>query len=202
MRYHNSVLSGWILAAKALDRYDSSANWLQSDELRKMSRMWCTTQGPRLVVSTTARNLAGYPTVGDSSWRESVDMAAWCASIYQKTDPELSKELMYTWDRMGSQLGGSYPINILMDIDTTLPRKNPQLNSMSLEKVGYTYFWQNFDVLGKENFVLIPNSPGYGNKKQTIHDHHDRGSFAYIANGTPMSLDSGMGAYFGSDSAF
>lgn len=202
MRYHNSVLSGWILAAKALDRYDSSANWLQSDELRKMAKMWCTTQGPRLVVSTTARNLAGYPTVGDSSWRESVDMAAWCASIYQKTDPELSKELMYTWDRMGSQLGGSYPINILMDIDTTLPRKNPQLNSMSLENVGYTYFWQNFDVLGKENFVLIPNSPGYGNKKQPIHDHHDRGSFAYIANGTPMSLDSGMGSYFGSDSAF
>ena len=202
MRYHRSVLAGWLLAAKALDRYDPSMKWLEREELKKMARMWCTAQGPKLVVSTSAKNMAGYPTVGDQSWRESVDMAAWCASIYQKSDPKLSKELMYTWDRLGSMLGGSYPINTLMDNDPTLPRKNPKLTSMSLKNVGYTYFWQNFDVLGKENFVLIPNSPGYGNKNQVIHDHHDRGSFAYFANGTPMSLDTGMGAYFGSDSAF
>lgn len=202
MRYHRSVLAGWLLAAKAVDRYDPSLNWLQREDLKKMSRMWVTAQGPRMVVSTNAKNLAGYPTVGDQSWRESIDMAAWCAGIYKVTDPELSKELMYTWDRMGSQLGGAYPINILMDNDPTLPRKNPGLGSMHLNKVGYTYFRQNFDVLGKENMILIPNSPGYGNKNQPIHDHHDRGSFAYFANGTPMSLDSGMGAYFGSDSAF
>lgn len=202
IRYHRSVMAGWLLAAKALDRYNPDFNWLQRDELKQMARMWCTAQGPRMVVSTDAKNLAGYPTIGDSSWRESVDMAAWCASLYRYSDPELSKELMYTWDRMGAQLGGSYPINILMDNDPTLPRKNPQLGSMYLDNVGYTYFRQNFDVLGKENMVIIPNSPGYGNKNQPIHDHHDRGSFAYFANGTPMSLDSGMGAYFGSDSAF
>ncbi len=202
IRYHRSVMAGWLLAAKALDRYNPDFNWLQRDELKQMARMWCTAQGPRMVVSTDAKNLAGYPTIGDSSWRESVDMAAWCASIYRYSDPELSKELMYTWDRMGAQLGGSYPINILLDNDPTLPRKNPQLGSMYLNNVGYTYFRQNFDVLGKENMIIIPNSPGYGNKNQPIHDHHDRGSFAYFANGTPMSLDSGMGAYFGSDSAF
>lgn len=202
IRYHRSVMAGWLLAAKALDRYNPEFNWLQRDELKQMARMWCTAQGPRMVVSTDSKNLAGYPTIGDSSWRESVDMAAWCASIYRYSDPELSKELMYTWDRMGAQLGGSYPINILLDNDPTLPRKNPQLSSMYLNNIGYTYFRQNFDVLGKENMIIIPNSPGYGNKKQPIHDHHDRGSFAYFANGTPMSLDSGMGAYFGSDSAF
>lgn len=202
MRYHRSVLAGWLLAAKAVDRYDPSLNWLQREDLKKMSRMWVTAQGPRMVVSTNAKNLAGYPTVGDQSWRESIDMAAWCAGIYKITDPELSKELMFTWDRMGSQLGGAYPINILMDNDPTLPRKNPGLGSMYLNNVGYTYFRQNFDVLGQENMIIIPNSPGYGNKNNPVHDHHDRGSFAYFAKGTPMSLDSGMGAYFGSDTAF
>lgn len=202
MRYHGSVHAGWILSAKALDRFNPDFNYLHSEEMKKMARMWITAQGPRLTVSTTAKNLAGYPTVGDSAWRETIDMAAWFASIYQTTDPQLSRELMYTWDRMGAQLGGSYSINILMDNDPTLPRQNPKLGSAYLNKVGYTYFRQNFDVLGEENFILIPNSPGYGNKSQPIHDHSDRGSFAFIAKGTPMSLDSGMGSYFGSDSAF
>ena len=202
IRYHGSVHAGWLLSARALDRYNSEFNYLQSEEMKKMARMWVTAQGPKLTVSTNARNLAGYLTVGDSYWRENVDMAAWCASIYKASDPELSRELMYTWDRMGSALGGSYSINILMDNDPTLQRQNPKLGSVYLDNVGYTYFRQNFDVLGKENVILIPNSPGYGNKKQPIHDHSDRGSFSYIANGVPMSLDSGMGSYFGSDSAF
>ena len=202
IRYHGSVHAGWILSAKALDRYNPDFNYLQSDEMKKMARMWITAQGPKLTVSTDAKNLAGYLTVGDSYWRESVDMAAWCAAIYKSTDPQLSRELMYTWDRMGSALGGSYAINIIMDNDPTLPRENPKLGSMQLDNIGYTYFRQNFDILGEENVVLIPNSPGYGNGKQPIHDHSDRGSFAYIANGVPMSLDSGVGSYFGSDTAF
>ncbi len=202
IRYHGSVYAGWLLSSKALDRYNPEFNYLHSDEMKKMARMWVTAQGPKLTVSTTAKNLAGYLTVGDSYWRESVDMAAWCASVYKSSDPELSRELMYTWDRMGSQLGGSYSINILMDNDPTLPRQNPKLGSVYLNNIGYTYFRQNFDVLGKENIILIPNSPGYGNKNQPIHDHSDRGSFSYISNGVPMSLDSGMGSYFGSDSAF
>lgn len=202
IRYHGSVHAGWMLVSKALDRFYPDANYMQSNEMKKMAKMWVTAQGPRLVVSTTAKNLAGYPTVGDAYWREVADRAAWCASFYKDTDPELSAELMYTWDRMGAQLGGSYPINILMDNDPTLPRKNPKLGSVYLNNVGYMYFRQNFDILGKENLVLIPNSPGYGNKNQPIHDHSDRGSFAYFANGTPMSLDSGVGSYFGTDTAF
>ena len=204
MRYQCSVQRSWLLAAKALDRYDPSNSWVQRDEFKKLARMWITTQGPRLVVSTNAKNLAGYPTVGDQSWREdNIDMAGWCAGIYKNIDPEMSSELMYTWDRMGGVLGkAGYPISVFLDVDTTIPRKNPQLSSMSLKNVGYTYFWQNFGELGQENMVLMPNSPGYGNRNQVIHDHHDRGSFAYFAKGTPMSLDSGMGSYFGSDTKF
>ena len=80
IRYHGSVHAGWLLSARAIDRYNSEFNYLQSEEMKKMARMWVTAQGPKLTVSTNARNLAGYLTVGDSYWRENVDMAAWCAS--------------------------------------------------------------------------------------------------------------------------
>jgi hypothetical protein len=125
---------------------------------------------------TTKGNPVGLPTMpvwGDSSFGyNSFSTLAMYAPQYEKTDPDLSKRLMWMWRRAGSPLpgGSNFPLTFPMLADPSLPDAPQKLGS---------------DFARKFGFVSLRSG----------HGRMDLGSFDLFSHGIPLALGSMSGPY-------
>ena len=210
-RYGGNVLGLWIPIFVAIDRVKPELDILNHPKFKQMFECYVNLQSPRNLASTTTPGFASYLPTGDMSWGElSTRFCGMGAYIYAEKDPELSRQLMYTWERIGSPIAAQVKIGALLHLDDDLESERPALGSMYLKddkdgKFGQILFRQNFDVLGKENFLQLSNSALYcGGRSSgsTTHDHNDRGNIQLFANSTPMIIDLSVGGYIASDTNY
>ncbi|MNQ74908.1 Heparinase II/III-like protein [compost metagenome] len=138
------------------------------------------------------------PAVGDSNVQDQwFRLFAYAAPFYAESDPQLSREMMWTWHHGGSvvQDTGAHPCTLLALLypKPELPQSAPDLASVHYAHIGYVIFRQHFGAWGQENFAIFETSP------LTYHAHHDEGHFSIWADATPLTLDSGTGGYYNGD---
>lgn len=127
------------------------------------------------------------PGIGDAAWGENITPVNHFASHYKDTDPTLSAELMWLWNRSGYNYSEEPVLDLL--IDRNLPEQAPaNLGSEICETRGYMLMRSGFNTDDEIWFMMKSG-------KSSHHEHPDKNSFSLIAYGTPFALDSGTGEY-------
>lgn len=127
------------------------------------------------------------PGIGDTAWGENITPVNHFASHYKDTDPTLSAELMWLWNRSGYNYSEEPVLDLL--IDRSLPEKVPvNLGSDICNTKGYVLMRSGFNTSDEIWFM-------FKSGRSSHHEHPDNNSFSLIAFGTPFALDSGAGEY-------
>jgi|GEM_PF-3123305 len=120
--------------------------------------------------------------IGDGSTEHSV-MHGQLGTAFARSNPQLSKQLMWMWQQMGSTHNNFFGSTVLR-IDSDLPTEPAMLRSAhyegSMSVLRYAYNQPH------ESAIWFVNGDGYFD-----HRHDDAGSMIIYALGSPMTLDWG-----------
>ncbi|MCY9663536.1 heparinase II/III-family protein [Paenibacillus alginolyticus] len=199
IRYHGAVLHRYFLFFTLLQRLRGIDYW-SHDKVKMMYRFLIGTVTPKDSVQgglDSAPKLLS-PAVGDSNVHDQwFRMFSYAAPFYVKSDPQLSREMMWVWKHGGGVIRdtGAYPCTLLALLypQPELPQEAPTLTSVHYQGIGYVIFRQHFGLWGRENYSVFESSP------LTYHAHHDEGHFSIWADSTPLTLDPGTGGYYNGD---
>ncbi|NQX59744.1 heparinase II/III domain-containing protein [Paenibacillus qinlingensis] len=199
IRYHGAVLHRYFLFFTLLQRL-RGIDYLSRDKVKKMYRYLIGTVTPKDCVQggPDSQPKLLSPAVGDSTVDDHwFRLFAYAAPFYAKTDPQLSREMMWAWKHGGGVVRdtGASPCTLLALLypQLDLPQEAPELTSVHYAGIGYVIFRQHFGQWGQENYAIFESSP------LTYHAHHDEGHFSIWANATPLTLDPGTGGYYNGD---
>jgi len=132
------------------------------------------------------------PGIGDSSWvAHSFGVPAMFAPHYARTDPHFAARLMWAWQRAGRPFDGDSVEWARVLIDPTIAAEPQLLGSDTSPGKGYVVMRSGFNT-PQEVWMLLR----CGNATRSpSHDNADWNAFNLYADGVPLALDSGSGAY-------
>lgn len=188
IRYHNAVFKVFfpftvmLKNAKGIDLFENP-------KVKNYGSFIARVQGPRDKVNLLNPNSAILPNAGDSAWFEGNEAFGRTAYMVKDSDPKLSREIMYAWQRMGSPYPESNP-TVYTHMDPYLPAQRPNYVSTAFGDIGYVVFRQNYDMANEDYMHIIAKGTGFGS-----HQHLDRGSFQMWKNGVPLVMEAGVGNY-------
>ncbi|HJV98760.1 MAG TPA: heparinase II/III family protein [Arthrobacter sp.] len=200
IRYHAAPLVRLVPFAQALKRAGGT-DLVNDPKLKKMFSFLVNIQTPVDSTNTKSPGTVLMPAIGDADYNEKpYRILGWNASLYKETDPELSAQMQWTWQRAGSPVAdtGANPWALppLLNTDPGLPAQDPQLSSSTVASVGYDILRDKVGT-ADENYLIMSNTP-----RPLGHNHDDRSGFSLWGKSVPLALDSGTGGYFNGDNVW
>ncbi|WP_426225807.1 heparinase II/III domain-containing protein [Pseudarthrobacter sp. DSP2-3-2b1] len=200
VRYHAAPLVRLVPFVQALKRA-GGADLVNDPKLKKMFSFLVDIQTPVDSTNTTAPGTVLMPAIGDANYNEKpYRILGWNAALYRDSDPELSAEMQWTWQRAGSPIAdtGANPWALppLLNTDSALPSKDPHLTSSAVASVGYDILRDKVGT-ADENYLIMSNTP-----RPLGHNHDDRSGFSLWGKSVPLALDAGTGGYFNGDNVW
>ncbi|TQJ40793.1 heparinase II/III-like protein [Arthrobacter sp. SLBN-112] len=200
VRYHAAPLVRLVPFVQALKRA-GGADLVNDPKLKKMFTFLVDIQTPVDSTNTKAPGTVLMPAIGDADYNEKpYRILGWNAALYKDSDPALSGEMEWTWQRAGSPITdtGANPWTLppLLNTDPALPAKDPGLTSSAVTSVGYDIL-RNKVGTPDENYLIMSDTP-----RTLGHNHDDRSGFSLWGKSVPLALDSGTGGYFNGDNVW
>ena len=193
-RYHMAVLTSCgQLFEMLLNR--TGIDMFQHPSIKRMCG-WAVTYSTPLTTVPNLKNpkpngISLMPAIGDASWApEAYGMLNFYARHFVQTDPQLSAQLQWQWQRSGSTIEGCTGEMALL-VDPTLKAQSPKtLTSAASKRKGYVLMRDKFNTPDEVWFLQKSGEPSYSG-----HENADRNSFSLFAYGYPLALDAGSGNY-------
>lgn len=199
IRYHGAVLHRYFLFFALLKRI-KGADYFQHEKVKGMYRflMGTAVSADRIQAGAGGSAVMLTPAVGDANVQEHwFRLLVYAAPFYMEQDPNLAKEMMWTWRRGGAPIQDTgafpYPLAALLFPEPDMPEAAPELGSIHYPGMGYVIFRNPQGPNRYEHYAIYEASP------LTYHAHHDEGHFSIWSHQVPLTLDSGTGGYYNGD---
>jgi len=193
-RYHMAVLTSCAQFFEMLLNR-TGIDMFQHPSIKRMCKWAITYSTPLTTVPKLKKSIpigiSLMPAIGDASWApEGYGMLNIYARHYVQTDPFLSAQLQWQWQRSGNTIEGCTGEMALL-IDPTLKAQSPKtLTSAISKRKGYVLMRDKFDTPDELWFLQKSGEPSYSG-----HENADKNSFSLFAYGYPLALDAGSGNY-------
>lgn len=192
-RYHNWTLllwSGWLAALKnrtGVDLYENhNLQQLADWQVRFSSPL---VRFPKLI-QQNPEGIPCNPAWGDSDYENGFELCGIYGSAYSKTNPELSKRLMWMWRRADSPYQNGWHFNLIfpMLVDPSLPDAPQTLGSVFSKTLGYIGLRSGFNT-PDETWVTMRAGKAHNHKR------NDLGSIDIFSHGFPLACGAQSGPY-------
>ena len=189
-RWAIQLLTHYALAAR-----ETGEDWLSDPRFKNLYRFLITSIGPRNPVHGGKRTAPAFGSYGDTLEyiRGFSSLLALMATVWQRTDPQFSAELMWAYHEMGD--GPFHDLHgpdlkveadtVALFTDFTLPASRPVLTSQGLPGFGGVFRHRLED--GRETFLIARASRFWP------HGHVDAGSFFLYWRDMPLVAEAGRG---------